>query len=346
MPIRTLIMMALGLGLLYLLFTVGAPFLLALVVAIFIEPLTAFLIRVSRGKLNRVAAGTISSTVFTIVLLGLIALLGARIVSELVAFWNRVPEFVGNLNLYFQDALNNARSLYQHLPPDSAAQLENWLMGLSGTLTQAATSLSRVFISLAGEIPNLFIFFIVFLVAVYMFSYSLPTMKASFLSIFAEESRKQVEEVLDSLRRSIFGFLRSQLILSALTYVITLSGFLLLGIKYPMAIALLVVIVDIMPILGTGSVLVPWATYLILMNGDWYTGIGLIVLFLFITVFRRIIEPKVLGDSVGISALAALISLYVGLKLAGVVGVFLGPLVVIIFMAARKAGLFQLKIRL
>ncbi|REK53213.1 MAG: sporulation integral membrane protein YtvI [Thermobacillus sp.] len=345
MPVRTLIMIAVGLGLLYLLFTVGAPFLLALVVAIFIEPLTALLIRVSRGKLNRVAAGTISSTVFTIVLLGLIALLGARIVSELVAFWNRVPGYVSNLNVYFQDALNDARSLYEHLPPDTAAQIENWLAGLTGTLTQAATSLSRLFLSLAGEIPNLFIFFIVFLVAVYMFSYSLPTMKASFLSIFAEESRKQVEEVLDNLRRSIFGFLRSQLILSALTYIITLSGFLLLGVKYPMAIALLVVIVDIMPILGTGSVLVPWGSYLIL-TGDYYTGIGLIVLFLFITVFRRIIEPKVLGDAIGISALAALISLYVGLKLVGVIGVFLGPLVVIIFMAARKAGLFQLKIRL
>jgi sporulation integral membrane protein YtvI len=345
MPVRTLIMIAVGLGLLYLLFTVGAPFLLALVVAIFIEPLTALLIRVSRGKLNRVAAGTISSTVFTIVLLGLIALLGARIVSELVAFWNRVPGYVSNLNVYFQDALNDARSLYEHLPPDTAAQIENWLAGLTGTLTQAATSLSRLFLSLAGEIPNLFIFFIVFLVAVYMFSYSLPTMKASFLSIFAEESRKQVEEVLDNLRRSIFGFLRSQLILSALTYIITLSGFLLLGVKYPMAIALLVVIVDIMPILGTGSVLVPWGSYLIL-TGDYYTGIGLIVLFLFITVFRRIIEPKVLGDSIGICALAALISLYVGLKLVGVIGVFLGPLVVIIFMAARKAGLFQLKIRL
>ncbi|AGA58736.1 sporulation integral membrane protein YtvI [Thermobacillus composti KWC4] len=345
MPVRTLIMIAVGLGLLYLLFTVGAPFLLALVVAIFIEPLTALLIRVSRGKLNRVVAGTISSTVFTIVLLGLIALLGARIVSELVAFWNRVPGYVSNLNVYFQDALNDARSLYEHLPPDTAAQIENWLAGLTGTLTQAATSLSRLFLSLAGEIPNLFIFFIVFLVAVYMFSYSLPTMKASFLSIFAEESRKQVEEVLDNLRRSIFGFLRSQLILSALTYIITLSGFLLLGVKYPMAIALLVVIVDIMPILGTGSVLVPWGSYLIL-TGDYYTGIGLIVLFLFITVFRRIIEPKVLGDAIGISALAALISLYVGLKLVGVIGVFLGPLVVIIFMAARKAGLFQLKIRL
>lgn len=345
MPIRTLIMIGLGLAALYLLFTVGAPFLLALVVAIFIEPFTAFLIRITRGKLNRIAAGTISSTVFTVVLLGLIALLGARIVSELVAFWNRVPGYVSNWNDYFGETLDKARSLYEHLPPESAAQIENWLSGLTGAVSQAATKLSGVFLGLAAEIPNLFIFFIVFLVAVYMFSYSLPTMKNSFLSIFAEESRSQVEEVLDNLRRSIFGFLRSQLILSALTYVLTLSGFLLLGVKYPMAIALLVVIVDIMPILGTGSVLVPWGSYLVL-TGDVYTGIGLFVLFIIITVVRRAIEPKVLGDSIGISALAALISLYVGLKLVGVIGVFLGPLVVIIFMAARKAGLFQMKIRL
>src|SRR5690606_15621433 len=158
-------------------------------------------------------------------------------------------------------------------------------------------------------------------------------------------SRGKVDEVLQNLRKSIFGFLRSQLILSVLTYIITLGGFLILGVKYALAIALLVVIVDIMPILGTGSVLVPWASYLIL-TGDWYTGIGLIVLFLVITVFRRVVEPKILGDSVGIGALSALISLYVGFKLVGVIGVFIGPLVVIIYMAARKAGLFQTKIKL
>jgi sporulation integral membrane protein YtvI len=147
------------------------------------------------------------------------------------------------------------------------------------------------------------------------------------------------------LKKSIFGFLRSQFILSALTYIISLVGLLVLDVKYPLAIALLIIIVDIMPILGTGSVLVPWGTYLAL-TGNAFTGVGLIILFLFITVFRRIVEPKILGDSVGIGSLSALISLYVGFKLVGVIGVFIGPLVVIIYMAARRAGLFQMKIKL
>ncbi|CDN43894.1 hypothetical protein BN871_DT_00080 [Paenibacillus sp. P22] len=93
------------------------------------------------------------------------------------------------------------------------------------------------------------------------------------------------------------------------------------------------------------SVLVPWAAYL-MMTGQVGTGIGLLVLFLVITVVRRIIEPKILGDSVGIGSISALVSLYVGFKLVGVIGVFIGPLVVIIYMAARKAGLFKLRIRL
>jgi sporulation integral membrane protein YtvI len=155
-----------------------------------------------------------------------------------------------------------------------------------------------------------------------------------------------VDDVLQNLRKSIFGFIRAQIILSAMTYCITLTGLLILGANYPMAIALLIVIVDLLPILGTGSVLVPWALFEIVMYGNYYVGFGLIILFLAITVFRRIVEPKILGDAVGISPLAALISLYVGLELVGVVGLFLGPIIVIIYNAMRRVGLLNIRIKL
>jgi len=343
MSFKSLIFIGLGLLLLYLLFTVGAPFLLAAVVAIFLEPLNALFM--NRFKMNRLAAGTVSSTLFTLVLLGLLVLVGFKVVAELIAFFQKVPGYFMNANQYVDDLMVETKTVFQHLPEDTVIQIENWLLGMTDALTQTVMSLSKTAISFISGIPGMFIFFIVFLVAIYMFSYSLPTMKASVLSLFEEKSRPKVDEVLKNLKKSIFGFLRSQLILSALTYIISLLGLLVLDVKYPLAIALLIVIVDIMPILGTGSVLVPWGTFL-LATGDIYTGVGLYILFLFITVFRRIIEPKVLGDSIGIGALPALISLYVGLKLVGVVGVFLGPLVVIIYMAMRKAGLFQVKFKL
>jgi sporulation integral membrane protein YtvI len=336
-------MLAVGLALIYLLFTVGAPFLLALIVAIFMEPFTQLLMRST--KMNRIAAATISSTVFTLLLVGLIAILGVKVFAELVAFWDKAPGYAQDFNTYVQQALESAQIQLSTVSPEAVAQFETWMTKAADTLTGMITGLSSVFLNFAAGIPGMFIFFIVFLVAVYMFSLSLHTMKYTFLSLFDADSRGKVDDVLQNLRRSIFGFIRSQLILSGMTYIITLAGLLVLGVKFPLAIALLICIVDVLPILGTGSVLVPWAAYL-LVTGDVSTGIGLLVLFLVITVFRRVVEPKILGDAVGIGALSALISLYVGFKLVGVVGVFIGPMVVIIYMAARKAGLFETKIKL
>lgn len=343
MSIKAIVSIAVALLLLYLLFTVGAPFMLALVIAIFLEPVTQFFIK--KCKLNRLISSTISSVLFTLVLLGVVVLLGVKIFAEVNAFLQKVPQYLNNAGNFFDYILVESQHLFENMPPDVAQQLENWITSLTSALASTAASLSRSVVSFAAALPEFFVFFIVFMVAVFMFSYSLNTMKQSFLSLFEEKSQEKVDKVLQNLRKSIFGFIRSQFILSGLTYLLALVGLLILHIKFPMAIALLIVIVDILPILGTGSVLVPWACYL-LVTGDIFTGVGLIVLFLVITVVRRIIEPKVLGDSVGIGALPALISLYVGFKLVGVIGVFLGPIVVIIYMASRQAGLFQAKIKL
>lgn len=339
MPLRTLVMLGLGLLFLYLLFTAGAPFLLALVSVLLFEPLTGFLMK--RLRLNRVAAAIVSSTLFSGALIGLLGLIGMKLVGELIAFWRAVP-------VYLREANDYARKWIDHLTAnigDEGIELESWLSSLTGALEKLAGNISSALFNLAKGVPDLFIFFIVYLVAVYLFAFSLPTMKASFLSLFHESSRDQVDAVLVSLRKSVFGFLRAQIILSALTYAITFAGLLVLDTGYPLAIALLVTIVDILPVLGTGSVLVPWACYEF-VTGDLSTAIGLIILYLLITVVRRSVEPKILGDAIGISALAALISLYVGYKLIGVIGLFLGPIVVIIYLAARKAGLFRFQIRL
>ncbi|MFC5402153.1 sporulation integral membrane protein YtvI [Cohnella soli] len=342
MPIRTLLFIVVSLLFLYLLFTVGAPFLLALVTAIFLEPLTQQIIR--RTGMNRLAASTISSTLFTALLLGLLGLIGTKLIIELRTFLDRLPDTLNNANAYMTDLIDRAQRYSNQGEDPVPHQLEQWLSNITGALGQLSTKLSSVLFGFASGIPDFFIFFIVFLVAVYLFTVSLPIMRSSFLSMFEDKSKQQVEEVLVSLRQSVFGFLRAQLFISVITYSMSFVGLLLIGTGYPLAIALLIVVVDILPILGVGSALIPWAAYRIAI-GDTYTGIGLIILFLVITVVRRIVEPKILGDAVGIGALSALISLYVGYELVGVVGVFLGPIVVIVFTAMRKAGLFDFKIK-
>jgi sporulation integral membrane protein YtvI len=342
MPVRTMLLMGVSIAFLYLLFTVGAPFLLALVAAIFLEPLTKLLMK--RTRMNRLAASTISSTIFTVLLLGVIGLIGMKLVSELSNFFGKMPDILKNANTYIRDILKQLQSYSNNGNTPLPDQLEDWVSKLIDALTALSSKISSILLGFAAGVPDFFIFFIVFLVAVYLFALSLPSMKSSFLSLFEDKSRLQVEDVLVSLRKSVFGFLRAQLLLSVITYILSFIGLLIIGTGYPLAIALLIVFVDILPILGTGSVLVPWALYQ-LVTGDVYTGIGLLLLFLVITVVRRIVEPKILGDAVGIGALSALISLYVGYELVGLIGVFLGPIVVIVFMAMRKAGLFEFKIK-
>lgn len=342
MPMRTLLLMAVSLAFLYLLFTVGAPFLLALVAAIFLEPLTVLMMK--KTRMNRLAASTISSTLFTVILLGLLGLIGMKLVSELGSFFEKLPEFLTSANVYLRDLIEQAQRYSSNGAAPVPDQLENWMSTLTNALKDLSTNISTVLFGFASGIPDFFIFFIVFLVAVYLFTLSMPMMKITFLSLFEDKSRLQVEEVLSSLRKSVFGFLRAQLLLSVITYIISFIGLLVIGTGYPLAISLLIVVVDILPVLGVGSALIPWALYQIAI-GDIYTGLGLIILFLVITVVRRIIEPKILGDAVGIGALSALISLYIGYALVGVIGVFLGPIVVIVFMAMRKAGLFDIKIK-
>ncbi|MFK7695968.1 sporulation integral membrane protein YtvI [Paenibacillus sp. HJGM_3] len=340
-------MLALGLGALYLLFTVGSPFLLAIVAALFLEPLIVPMSKLFH--IGRVTASAIVCTLFTLVLFGLAYLLGAQMVEQLVDFWEQAPRYFSEANRYIQDATERTQLFYNSLPSDFAERIqtgiESGVKAATESLNGIMRGISGYFINFAKFIPNFFIFFIVFLVALYLFSFSLPQLKAAFLSMFEEKSQSKVDEVLQSLRSSVFGFLRAQIILSAMTYVIAMSGLLILNVDYPLAISLLIVVVDILPILGVGSALVPWALYSFIA-GDTFLAIGLIVLFAVITVIRRIVEPKVLGDAVGISALAALISLYVGFKLFGVMGLFLGPIIVIIYQAMRKVGLMQFKIKL
>lgn len=347
MSMRTIVVIVIGIGLLYGLFTIGMPFVLAILIAMFLESPIVALMRVLR--LNRIASATVVCTVFSLVLFGLVYLIGAGLFAQLIEIWKKAPTYLEEFSRYFKDATVRTELFYNSLPADVAKQLQAGLEYGVTTLVDSIRGIiggiSGYFLNAAKAVPNLFVAFVVFMVALYLMSYSLPVLKAQFIGLFEDKSREKMENVLGNLRSSIFGFLRAQIILSALTYIVSLLGLLLLRVEYPFAVALLIIIVDVLPILGTGSVIVPWAAF-VFIKGEITLAVGLLALFIVITIFRRIVEPKILGDSIGIGALPTLIGLYVGFKLMGVVGLFLGPIVIMIYKEMRKVGLLQFKIKL
>jgi len=344
MSLRTLLALAFGLLVLYGMFTVGLPFLLALIAAICLEPVTLLLMK--RERMSRLVAGTLVSTAFTFVTVVLMYWIGFKVVREVVDFWNRAPAYLEEATRYLDAALERTKLIYESLSPEMAMRIQMWLDQaadeLPKTVAEAVKSVSGY---LAGTIPNAFIFYLVFIIAVYLFAYSLPSLKLSLLQLFEERSRDKVAEVLVGLRRAFIGFLQSQFILAVITYVVTFFGLLLLRTEYPLAISLLVTVMEFAPVIGTGLVFIPWALYQFIIGNIGY-GFGLVILFVVGATLRRIIEPKILSDTVGISALAALASLYIGYELIGLVGMFVGPTAVILYQTLRKAGLFQLNFKL
>jgi sporulation integral membrane protein YtvI len=250
---------------------------------------------------------------------------------------------------FVKEALTGQGMIYKAFPVEWAGYIQSGLVmgvdSLTDGLNRIISSASGLVLNVAKTLPNLLVFFIVFIIALYLISIGLEQIKRSFLAMFSEESRSKMDAVLNHLREAVIGFLKAQILISVLTYIVALIGLLFLNAGYPLAIALIIIIVDLLPILGTGSVLVPWAAFSFI-QGDMRLAIGLLVLFLTITIFRRIVEPKIVGDAVGISALSALASLYIGFKLIGVTGLFLGPVVIIFFQALKKAGLVKIRISL
>ncbi|WP_019850564.1 sporulation integral membrane protein YtvI [Desulfitobacterium sp. PCE1] len=316
------------------------PFIFALLFALLLEPFNQYLMRWPR--INRPIAANISYFMFLGGFLLLSFFLITKIITEAYELIKFIQRNIPNIQLWFNDANQRINEIILVFPPELGSQINQAITSFVNELSTVnlLATWGAQTISITASIPIFFITLLIFFIALYMINLNLTTMNQRFFSYFKDESKPKVIAVLADLRNATIGFLKAQVILSTLTYFVSLGGLLILGMRYALVLALLIVIVDILPILGTGSVLVPWGIVLITL-GDIFSGIGLILLFVIITVFRKIIEPKILGERIGLGPLSTLISIWVGFKVMGVLGVFLAPLVLILYKALVKAKVIQ-----
>lgn len=334
-----LIYFALITAILYFAFPMFVPFLLAVVVAVLFEPFVQFLI--DKLKIGRMVSVVFILSFFFISVFSLLYISIFKLIKEAIGFAKDVPTQVDSFihkNHWMYEFYSNLSSDNQTYLKDSVIKI---LDKLSGFVSNYAGDLFVI----VKSFPTYFIAFLIFIVASYIMSFELPKLKGAFLHFFEEgSSREKMEIVLEKLKKAVVGFLRAQLILSFVTFVITVIGLFFIGTKFVVVPAFIIVFVDLLPILGTGSVLIPWAVY-DLVAGSIGDGVGLIILFVAITVIRRIIEPKLLADSLGIKPLITLISMYVGFQLLGLIGMILGPAIIIVVHALEESDLLKIKIK-
>lgn len=142
-------------------------------------------------------------------------------------------------------------------------------------------------------------------------------------------------EIINDTGKGIKGYIKSQLILMVITFIIISIGLLIIGIPWAILIALIIAILDILPVVGSGLVMVPWSI-VNFIKGDIDTGIYLAILYVVLTILRQIIEPKIIGDQIGVRPLYTFIATILGSLTLGPVGVVVGPMIVVIISSIYR----------
>ena len=315
------------------------PFVLAFVVAWLLNPLV-------RGIQRRLG---ISRKFLSLVLILLILALAGGL---LVAFiWNIAQEAISlyedwsSISTALQEALfslDHAFSRFMSLIPAdirsaSDAYLESLFTWLQGVVTTALGNSAAYATRIAKQVPSFAVGTVVFLMGSYYLTADYPHIRYLVSKRFTGRSRHFLLEVRQAALSAFGGYVKAEFILSVGVFFILLAGFTIIGQPYTLLLAFLL---DFIPIIGAGTVMVPWAV-VDLALGNIRESIELMVIWGLIALFRRVGEPKVVGDQTGLPPVVSLISIYVGMQLAGVLGMILGPVVCMVALNVFRLGIFN-----
>ncbi len=310
-----------------------APFVVALFVTFIIERPVRFL--TTKLKLPRGVAVGIVLFFFTLVTGGILILIFSELVNEIWRLTREIPSAQG-VKGYIDMLLGRVQNLYLSLPAEFESTIRDSLGSVVGSISTFLQSLLNYLLNMVKFLPQLFFFIVISLVASFFMSRDREKISRFVYKQVPEGWRNKIRTVKEDLFTALVGFIKAQSILISVTFIELLIGYSLIGVKYVFSSALITAVVDALPVLGTGTILIPAAAVNLIM-GNVTRGFAFITLYIVMLIVRQFLEPKVVGQSLGLHPLVTLISIYVGLKLFGIIGLFVGPIVVSIIKALQKA---------
>ncbi|QSF46663.1 sporulation integral membrane protein YtvI [Paenibacillus tianjinensis] len=334
---------------LYVLLPLIYPLLLAWMLAYLIHPLVLIL----KGfKLPGWLAVSLSLLFYiggtALVLTALIT----RLVKELIVLLQTFDLHTGewrdlllsiSRNASIQNIINQINQFYHENPgyhDTIDSNINRTTETVGNAVTELITGFFNMILKLISALPSLGTILMVIVLAAFFISTGWERHNARLTALLPPPLVRPVSEIWSDLRKALVGYLRAQVVLISVTAAIVIIGLLLLGVNSAFVIGLTIGLVDMVPYVGVGVVLFPWALYSY-MTGDLGLAIGLLVLYAVILITRQVLEPKVLASSIGLDPLTMLIGMFAGLQLFGMLGLLLGPVLLVILDAFNRAGVFR-----
>ena len=318
------------------------PFVIGWIIAMIANPLVRMLER--RLKVARKHTSMVIIIGVLAVIIVAIYFLGVKIGEETRSFLEQAPEMYSEFREEFQDAGKNLESIISELPQNIQESLEDAQKDIGDITGQAVGKISQFTVDKAGtfarNIPGILISIIFSILSAYFFIAD----RDRILEFGRNHTPQIIQEkwrmMAESFKMVFGGYFKAQFKIMAVIGVILFIGMLILKVRFAILVAILVAFLDMLPFLGTGTVLIPWAVFK-LLSGDIRYAVGLVILYLVTQLVRRIIEPKLVGDSIGMNPLATLIFMYIGYRVGGVLGMILAVPIGAIVLNFYKAGTFD-----
>ena len=320
------------------------PFFVAFLFASLLTPVIRWLTVHCRLKYN--LASALCLIVFFALLGGVAFLITSRVITLIADTVTWLPTLY-NDTIYpgLENLSNSLEELAERVSPEVADTVESALPTVISSIGSTVTSASmRLVSSLSGwaaKLPSRLISTLICFIATIFMTLDYHRMTAFLLRQVPERSRHVISEARTTLGQVIRKYGRSYAIIMGITFLEMLVGLLILRQKNALLIAVAIAVFDIFPIVGAGTILVPWAV-VSLLGGDVGKGVGLIVIWVVEIVVRQIMEPRIVGRQVGLHPLITLIAMFVGSKLFGGVGLLGLPITCAIVSSMDQAGVIHI----
>ncbi|NLJ59177.1 MAG: sporulation integral membrane protein YtvI [Tissierellia bacterium] len=320
------------------------PFLVGFLIALALRPVTRFVNKLLNSTGKGVALFVIALFyAFVVILLWFLL---SFLITQTADLINLLPKLYFNRLeprlLEFNDwIVVNAKTI----SPEAAGTISQIVTNGINYIANVIKNISITFVQFATKLISRFPLYLISVIFTIILSVFI-SLEYDFIVSFIKKQlpdkfNKNFQEARKFITGTLWKMIKSYMLIMIITFIELFIGLSILDIKYALPIAAIVAFLDIMPVLGTGGIIIPWAIVELILK-NYYLGIGLFILYIVVTVIRNIIEPKIVGSQIGLHPIITITSMYAGLRLFSVAGIIIGPIVAITVKYLNDEGKINL----
>lgn len=323
-----------------------SPFVVAYIISMIANPLVRFMER--RVKIVRRHSSAIIIIVVLAAIFGLIYLCGIFLVRQFSALYEDIPNIAKSLTEFLDEISVRFSNTFVMLPDgmktvitNLGANVENYLSKyLDGIEMPSILEISNY----VKDVANILFIIIITILATYFFIAERDRMAEVSNRIFPESIKKGYKLIVDNFKNAVGGYFKAQFKIMILLLFIMFVAFELMDVNFSFLLALGIAFLDFLPIFGTGAVFWPWAV-VDLISGNYLRAVFIVILYLVCLLVKQLLQPKMVGDSIGVSPLLALVFMFIGYRLGGVIGMIIGIPIGLMLVNFYRLGMFDRIIR-